>query len=524
MTAKAGGEGRFRAIVNAVPAAALVLDDAGRVVARNAAAEAAADLNPEQFAAVADAAAGDDGVAALGDRPMRLAPLGDGHLLVVLASTAPEREASGRDEDPLTGLGDRRRLQRFLERASRNRGGAAALLLLDLDRFKPVNDTLGHPIGDALLKVVANRIRACVRDSDDVIRIGGDEFAVALEDGRAPEALGGRLVEALARPYLVHGHMITISASIGIALMQVSAGSPADLHAQADLALYAAKRAGGRRARVFVPEMAEQARMRRALEMDLRRALALGQFELHFQPQIRLNDGGLTGFEALLRWRHPEHGLISPSQFIGLAEEVGIIVPIGEWVLRTACVTAAGWPLVGGQPLVAAVNVSCLQFDDPGRLLRAVEIALCESGLAPRQLEIEITESAILHDTDTCRETLESLRLLGVRLAMDDFGTGYSSLSQLRTLPFDRIKIDRSFVSAVAEGNEASAMIRTIAALGVTLGMCTVAEGVETPGQAAQVAAEGCTHMQGFLVSRPLPAREAADLIERFMRAAAVPA
>ncbi len=415
--------------------------------------------------------------------------------------------------DSLTGLSDR---QWFRERLAallqiQDPADDVAVLMIDLDRFKAINDSHGHPVGDALLQVVAQRLRSAVRKGDVVSRLGGDEFAVALPVAAAAEGLGARLVDLLSRPYLIEGHVAIIGASIGIAVGPRDGADAAALVRAADLALYQAKEDGRQMVRVFNQEMDSRARARHILLDDLRRALALQQFELHYQPQTNLTSRELVGFEALIRWRHPEHGLVPPDRFIPLAEEMGLIVPIGEWVLRTACREAMSWP---GE-LTIAVNVSAKQLADRDRLPRVVQAALDATGLPARRLEVEITESALVRHEKEALHVLHALRAIGVRVSMDDFGTGYSSLSQLRSFPFDKLKIDRSFVRDLSGNGEAIAVVRAIAALGASLGMTTTAEGVETAEQEAMIRADGCTDMQGYLVSRPVPAGDVAGLIER---------
>ena len=415
--------------------------------------------------------------------------------------------------DSLTGLSDRRwfreRLTALLERP--DEADQVALLMIDLDRFKAVNDTHGHPVGDALLQMVARRLRSAVREDDVVSRLGGDEFAVALSTATAAGALAARLVNLLSRPYLIEGHVAVIGASVGVAVGPRDGADATALVRAADLALYQAKEDGRQTVRVFDQAMDRRARARHALLDDLRRALPLRQLEVHYQPQTNLASRELIGFEALVRWRHPEHGLIPPDQFIPLAEEVGLIVPIGEWVLRTACAEATAWP---GR-LCVAVNVSARQLVDRERLPRAVQAALAAAGLPASRLEVEITESALVRHEQEALHVLHALHAMGVRVSMDDFGTGYSSLSQLRSFPFDKLKIDRSFVRDLSGSDEAIAVVRAIAALGASLGMTTTAEGVETPEQEAMIRADGCTDMQGFLISRPVPAGDVAALIER---------
>ncbi|MGI4795325.1 MAG: putative bifunctional diguanylate cyclase/phosphodiesterase, partial [Janthinobacterium lividum] len=436
------------------------------------------------------------------------------HCFVTLSVNAaggmpPERT------DGLTGLSDR---QWFRDRltaqlTASEKEDQVAVLLIDLDRFKAVNDSQGHPVGDAVLQMVAQRLNSAVRDGDLVSRLGGDEFAVTTSAPGASEAMGQRLADLLSRPYLVEGHVAIIGASIGIAVGPRDGADAASLVRAADLALYQAKEDGRQSVRIFKQEMDARARARHALLDDLRRALALQQFEVHYQPQTNLVSRKLVGFEALVRWRHPEHGLIPPDRFIPLAEEMGLIVGIGEWVLRTACLDAMSWP---GQ-LTVAVNVSAKQLEDPDRLPRVVEAALAVSGLSAQRLEVEITESALVRHEKQALQVLHALRAKGVRVSMDDFGTGYSSLSQLRSFPFDKLKIDRSFVRDLSDSEEAVAVIRAIAALGASLGMTTIAEGVETEAQEAMVRNDGCTDMQGYLVSRPVPAGDVAELIERLV-------
>ncbi len=386
--------------------------------------------------------------------------------------------------------------------------------MLDLDRFKAVNDTLGHPVGDALLRKVAERLRNAARRDDVIARLGGDEFAilqvgqVGADQPLAAEALANRLVDLVGRTYVLDGQMLNVGVSVGIALFPDDGRLPDDLLKHADLALYRAKADGRGTYRFFEPAMNAAVQARRSLEIDLRRALALKQFTLVFQPQIRLETGEVSGFEALLRWHHPERGLISPATFIPLAEEIGVIVGIGEWALRTACREAARW----AQPASIAVNLSPIQFRG-GKLVETVTLVLAQTGLDPARLELEITEGALLDDTDGVLTVLNGLRRLGVRISMDDFGTGYSSLSYLQKFPFDKIKIDQSFVRGMAGSAECGAIVRAIARLGASLGMRTTAEGVETADQLDAIRAEGCTEVQGYLTGRPMPASEAFALL-----------
>jgi diguanylate cyclase (GGDEF)-like protein len=428
--------------------------------------------------------------------------------------------------DALTGLPNRLffhdRLEQLL-RPLRNRPeaggspGGAAVLWIDLDRFKDVNDTLGHPAGDALLKAVAGRIATATRwrgrqDAGTTIaRLGGDEFAVAMPVGDGPAvradatALAARLVSVLNEPFEIDGHQVVAGASVGIALALEDGDDPDRLLKAADLALYRAKAEGRGTFRFFEPEMDRHAQARRAMETDLRRALAAGEFEVHYQPLLDLRTDRVSGFEALLRWNHPERGRVSPAEFVPAAEEIGLIVPIGDWVLKTACAEAATWP----GHLKVAVNLSPAQFKSR-KLVSSVAEALSASRLPPDRLELEITETVLLECSEGNADQLHQLRALGARIAMDDFGTGYSSLSYLRSFPFDKIKIDRSFVQDLEGDWEGgcAAIIRAVAGLGASLGVCTTAEGIETAAQLAFVRAEGCTEVQGYHLSPPRPAAE----------------
>lgn len=408
----------------------------------------------------------------------------------------------------------RERLSEALERVSSTR--PVAVLCLDLDRFKPVNDTLGHPVGDALLKQVAERLKHCVRETDTVARIGGDEFAIVLlnaEDPKGVEALADRLVSSLGRPFYVGSHQITIGASVGISFAPRDALEADRLLKNADLALYQAKTEGRDQYQIFKPELDRKMQSRRTLELDLRRAIADGEFELHYQPLVNVATGGITGFEALLRWNHPTRGVILPGEFISLAEDLGLIVPIGEWVLRQACAAATSWP----ENISVAVNLSPAQFKG-GDLVRTVTSALAVSGIAPSRLELEITEGVLLADSQETLATLHALRKLGVRFAMDDFGTGYSSLSYLRSFPFNKIKIDQSFVQDIFSGTQALSIIRAVADLGKNLGMSTTAEGIETAEQLEQLRAEGCSEAQGYHLGRPMDAASALEFLKRSSR------
>ena len=416
--------------------------------------------------------------------------------------------------DPLTGLPNRLAMRDELKRhLVRNaRGEELAVLCMDLDRFKIVNDTFGHAVGDLLLTQVADRMRRCARGTDYVARMGGDEFAVFQCGTQQPvsaTALAHRLINALNEPFDLDGQVAQIGASIGVALAPFDGDNPDALLKSADLALYRAKAAGRGTLRFFEPAMDAQAQKRRALEGDLRQALVHGQLHLAYQPQVDIKTLQVSGFEALLRWAHPTRGNIPPVEFIPLAEETGLIVPIGAWVLAQACRDAALWP----EHVRVAVNVSAVQFTRRA-LLTEVMTALSEAGLNAQRLEIEITESVLLQDQKQALGLLTELRAQGVRVAMDDFGTGYSSLSYLRSFAFDRIKIDRSFVHDVDHNPEARAIVRAIAGLGANLAMAVTAEGVETLAQLEVMRVEGCSEVQGYLFSQPRPASEIAGIIE----------
>lgn len=418
--------------------------------------------------------------------------------------------------DTLTALPNRVTLRDRLEAALL--GGAAttpcALLYLDLDRFKPVNDTLGHPVGDAVLQAVAERIQAQLRKHDVVARLGGDEFAVLLADCdglRDAASLADRLIREIARPITVKGLQVVVGASIGIALAPQHGLDPDLLLRNADLALYRAKEGGRGCHRAYEPGMELVVQQRRDLERDLRAALERGEFSLHYQPVVDTTCGSISGFEALLRWDSPTRGKVPPASFIPFAEEIGLMPEIGDWVLRTACREAAAWP----QALKVSVNLSPTQFRLPDLIAR-VSDALQESRLAAERLELEITETAMIDDVAGATATLHQLRALGIQIAMDDFGTGFSSLSFLHTLPFTRIKIDSSFVRDLGVRPEAAAIVRAVTGLCDSLGVSATAEGVETERQLELLRAEGCPEMQGFLISRPCPASEVPGWIATF--------
>jgi diguanylate cyclase (GGDEF)-like protein len=412
--------------------------------------------------------------------------------------------------DVLTDLSNRAVLrERMVESLARLRRGGRAfnLFMLDLDIFKAVNDSLGHPVGDELLKVVARRLVACLRETDTVARLGGDEFAImAAVEGDQREgaiATANRLLEAVSAPYAFDGHRLDISTSIGIALAPEHGTDVDQLIKSADLALYKAKLGGRNTFRLFEAAMRADADARRTLEIDLRNALTRREFELHYHPIVDIRTNEIANMEALIRWRHPERGSIAPADFIPLAEESGLINPIGEWVLQQACADAAGWP----PHLKVAANLSPVQFRR-GNLVETISHILTESGLPPERLILEITESVLMQGSTENFETLHQLRKLGISIVLDDFGTGYSSLSYLRLFPFDQIKIDRSFVSELSSNADCAAIVSAVASLGRSLHIDTVAEGVETEEQLVLAHAAGCTHVQGFLFGRPCPVSE----------------
>jgi len=424
--------------------------------------------------------------------------------------------------DALTNLPNRTLFREELMHALRlvKASDQLAVLCLDLDHFKKINDSLGHPIGDALLGQVASRLSACVGPGDTVARLGGDEFAIVqfcknCDPTKVP-ALASRIVEVVSAPYEIEGHHLVIGVSIGISLAPADGSDPDELLKNADLALYRAKADGRGTYRFFEPGMDARAQARRVLELDLRLALQRNEFELHYQPIRDLASQELVVCEALVRWKHPERGLIGPNHFIPLAEETGLIIGLGDWVLRTACRDAARWTKA-----CVAVNLSPVQFRNPD-LVASVKAALAQAGLPARRLELEITESVLLQNSESTREMLLELRALGVKISLDDFGTGYSSLSYLRSFPFDKIKIDRSFVSELETSKDSLAIVRAVTGLGKSLGITTTAEGVETAAQLEVLSREGCTQAQGYLVSKPRPIAEVEHLLITAQRRGAV--
>jgi diguanylate cyclase (GGDEF)-like protein/PAS domain S-box-containing protein len=410
--------------------------------------------------------------------------------------------------DSLTDLPNRVLLRERIEQALKRvrRGGRLAVLYLDLDHFKTVNDTLGHHIGDELLKSVAERLRAIVRSSDTVARMGGDEFVVVQTEAERPNEtaiLAQRICESLRAPFDLNGNVVVVQASVGIAMAPDDGVEPNELLKNADIALYGIKSDGRGSYRFFEPEMDARMKARREIELALRSALVEGRFELLYQPLVSLQDNRVTCCEALLRWNHPERGVVPPSEFIPVAEEIGVIVTIGEWVMRRACADAAQWPA----DVKVAVNLSPIQVMNPN-LVSMVVGALAASSLPANRLEVEITESVLLQNSEATLSALHNLRGLGVSISMDDFGTGFSSLSSLRSFPFNKIKIDRSFINGMSEEDDSLAIVRAVSGLAKNLGMITTAEGVETERQMQQVRALGCTEMQGYLFSPPVKAQD----------------
>jgi diguanylate cyclase (GGDEF)-like protein len=420
--------------------------------------------------------------------------------------------------DALTGLPNRLQFREETVKALRAARGdeKLAVLCLDLDHFKAVNDTLGHPVGDSLLQAVGERLKGCLRAGDIVARLGGDEFAIVQSSTDQPvaaTALAERIIGAVEDVYEIDGHQVVVGVSVGIAISPDDGDDPDQLLKSADMALYRSKSDGRGIYRFFEPEMDAKMQARRAMELDLRKALVNNEFEVHYQPLVNLEQNIVCGFEALLRWHHPTKGTIPPNDFIPLAEEIGAIGAIGAWVLKQACREAKSWP----PAIKVAVNLSPAQFKSRTLVLDVIS-ALGDSGLAPQRLELEITETVMLQDTDATLETLHQLRELGVRISMDDFGTGYSSLSYLRKFPFDKIKIDQSFIRELSDSDESMAIIRAVTGLGLSFGMSTTAEGVETKEQLRRLRDEGCTEVQGYLLSPPKPAAEVAGMLRKIKR------
>jgi diguanylate cyclase (GGDEF)-like protein/PAS domain S-box-containing protein len=446
-------------------------------------------------------------------------PMSDGGWVATHEDITARRQAEEKihfmaRHDALTKLPNRLEFQEELEKALVNaqRGESLGVLCLDLDRFKQANDTLGHPVGDRLLQAVAVRLQNCLRDGDVVSRFGGDEFSILQRNVEQPNgatALATRLIEVLDKSFDIDGNQVNIGVSIGISIAPADGTDVERLLRNADLALYRAKADGKGTFRFFEQAMDARMQARSKLEHDLRKGIVNKEFELYYQPVITLDTQKISGFEALLRWNHPERGLVLPGDFIPLAEEVGLIVPLGEWVLREACHQAAKWP----NDIHVAVNLSPAQFKSRN-IEQVVFSALAHSGLTPQRLELEITESVLLNEEEATLATLHKLRAFGVGIAMDDFGTGYSSLAYLRSFPFDKIKIDQSFIADLLTRKDSLAIVRAVTGLGTSLGMSITAEGVETVPQLERLKKEGCTEVQGYLFSPPRPASELAEMID----------
>jgi diguanylate cyclase (GGDEF)-like protein len=454
-------------------------------------------------------------------------PLADGGWVTTLEDfterrLADERIAHLAHYDALTDLPNRALFRDQLERELRkiSRSGQLAVLYIDIDEFKSVNDSLGHPVGDELLKAVALRLSGCVRETDFVARLGGDEFAIVQTAVKNPADVMDlviRIYQAIRIPYECLGHQLVTDASIGIALAPQDGTDLDQLLKNADLAMYGAKSDGRRTYRFFEREMDARVRARRTLELDLRQAIVDGEFELEYQPIVDLRSGAVSGCEALLRWRHPERGMIPPAEFIPVAEDIGLISQLGEWVLASACLEAASWP----DHIKLAVNVSPVQFRNHTLALH-VASALASSGLSANRLELEITEAVLIRDDETALAILHQLRAVGVRIALDDFGTGYSSLSYLQRFPFDKIKIDRCFINELAEPDGSSSIVQAVVNIASARNMTTTAEGVETEAQRELLRSLGCTEMQGYLFSAARPAAEVRRLLLRRGKVGAV--
>ncbi|HEY7250854.1 MAG TPA: EAL domain-containing protein [Methylomirabilota bacterium] len=412
--------------------------------------------------------------------------------------------------DSLTSMPNRAlfmdRLSHALTRTER-RGEQLAVLFLDLDRFKVVNDSLGHSVGDQLLVGVSQRLAACLRPEDTIARLGGDEFAILLEDvkdDRGPTSVADRLTAELQQPFKVEGREVIITVSIGIAMSTAKRMTPEDILRDADLAMYHAKGKGKARYEVFDKSMNAPAQERMDLELDLRNAVTRGEFTLHYQPVVDLPTGRITEVEALVRWRHPQRGLLFPADFVGLSEETGLIVPLGRWVLHEACRQTRQWQLASpGTPLAISVNISARQLQQPG-LVEEIAAVLRDTRLDPSTLRLEITETVVMHDAPATLAKLEALKALGVQLAIDDFGTGYSSLGYLKRFPVDTLKIDRSFVKGIGGNVEDSAIVRAVITVAKSLNLSVTAEGIETAEQLEHLRTLGCDHGQGYFFAKPL--------------------
>jgi diguanylate cyclase (GGDEF)-like protein len=437
------------------------------------------------------------------------------------AEMAVREEADARSlhlayHDSLTGLGNRLLFKEQLESALKDIWEApnpVAVLFMDLDGFKAVNDTLGHSVGDLLLKSVAGRVRDILPENSHLARFGGDEFAILQTSAEQPSAaimLAQEILDVVGQPVTIESDEVTVSASIGIVVENAGGMSAENFLKSADIAMYGAKGKGPGNYRMFDPELEAIVQARSALEREMRNGILQNHFRVHYQPLVNLQTKKVTAFEALIRWEHPERGLVSPADFIPLAEETGLIVRLGDWIMREACSEAMSWPA----EISVSVNLSAVQFAK-GDLVATVLNALGSSGLPASRLELEVTESVLLERADDNVRILDQLRELGVRIAMDDFGTGYSSIAYLRSFKFDKLKIDRSFVEALGTDEESLAIVRAIVGLGSSFGITTTAEGVETEAQMNRLNLEGCTEVQGFLYSKPLPPDQIKKLLGR---------
>ncbi len=441
------------------------------------------------------------------------------HSDITDAKTHQDELARQANHDSLTGLPNRNLLWDRIDRAcarTQRYGGFVAVAFLDLDNFKVVNDSLGHSLGDHLLRAVAARLESSLRAMDTVARLGGDEFVLVLSDHKSELSVSGelqRIVESFSQPFVVDGRDVFITASVGVALYPQDAKDPETLMKSAELAMYRVKESGRNAYQLYTAEMQTRVTERLGLEGMLRRALERGEFSLRYQPQVDLRSNRIFGCEALLRWNQPDLGMIGPGKFIPLAEETGLIVPIGEWIVRTACRQSKTWQNAGLPAVTMAVNISARQFRE-NTLLQAVAKILDETGLDASQLELEVTESVIMHDTQHVIATLQAFADMGVSLSVDDFGTGYSSLSYLKRFPVDRLKIDQSFVRDVTTDADDAAIAQAVITLGHTMNLRVIAEGVETPEQLAFLRRHQCDEMQGYLFGKPMPADEFAKLLE----------
>jgi diguanylate cyclase (GGDEF)-like protein len=450
-------------------------------------------------------------------------PTADGGAVVVFEDVTEREQAEERarflsTHDDLTGLPNRLVFGQTVSdavKAGRRYGQEFAVMFVDLDRFKIINDTLGHAAGDSLLIEIANRLKQCVRESDVVSRVGGDEFIILLReisDALQVTTVARKILSAVIKPLTIHGQECRVTASIGISLFPSDAQDEESLTKNADAAMYAAKEDGRNNFLFHSPELKTQSIERLMLETNLRRAIERNELVLYYQPKQDLSRGGITGVEALLRWHHPDLGQLLPARFIPLAEETGLIIPIGKWVIETACAQNMTWQRQGLPPIRIAVNLSPRQFADP-HLLGDIRAALEKSGMAPEFLEIEITESMVMQNLERTMRVLEAIKRLGITLSIDDFGTGYSSMSLVKQLPIDALKIDRSFVREIASDADDKAIAEAIIALGRALDLTVVAEGVETAEQEAVLRAHNCDEIQGYLISKPVPADEFATFL-----------